>query len=117
MRPDEAQRVVEQLQKGESFAALARKVSIDPSAESGGLLGRMALSAMRPELRGAVQGLGVGQVTDVIQVPTGFAAPASRGRWRSWGDDQRIPTANPVVAAVGSVKYVLAVGGLVEAQA
>lgn len=107
---DEARRVVEKLRQGESFVTLARSVSIDPTADSGGLLGKVSLATLRPELRNALQGVAAEQITGVIQVPTGFAvlkvvanteAAASAG-----------PVKNPAVAATGSVKYVFGVSGL-----
>ena len=70
---DEAGRVVEQLERGENFVALAQRVSLDPSADTGGLLGRIALSSLRPELRAALHGVGVGRLSSVVPIPTGFA--------------------------------------------
>ncbi len=57
---------------GADFARLAEPLSIDPSAERGGLLGRVDISALRPELRDAVQGLGH-QSVRCRPIPTGFA--------------------------------------------
>jgi parvulin-like peptidyl-prolyl isomerase len=71
--PDEAQHVVDALRAGESFAALAKRMSIDPSAEQGGLLGTIDPSGLRPELRRALEGLSPGQITAIVAVPTGFA--------------------------------------------
>jgi tetratricopeptide (TPR) repeat protein len=112
---DEAQRVAERLAGGENFIALATKVSIDPSADRGGLLGRLALSSIRPELRTAVQGLAVGQVSPVVRIPTGFAllkvAPDAEA-----GDSTAANSSpNPALAAIGSVRYVLDVSGMGEA--
>jgi hypothetical protein len=110
----EAQRVVGQLQGGESFVALAQRVSLDPSAGNGGLLGRVAVSALRPELRQAVQGLQVGQLSPIVQIPTGFAVlrvvPPS--------DDAgpAASTPNRAVAATGAVRFVAAVSGFPEAS-
>ena len=55
------------------FVALAQAESIDPTAEAGGLLGRVTLSTLPPELRDALEGVGPGQLSPVVQIPTGFA--------------------------------------------
>ena len=115
---DEAQRLVDRVSKGEDFAVLARAESIDPSADRGGLLGRIALSTLRPELRNVLRGAGPGQLTPVVQVPTGFAF----FKVEEDVDSTDRPPANPVgappaLAATGSVKYVIDVGGLPEAEA
>ena len=41
---DKAQRLVTRLNGGEDFIAIAQAESIDPTASTGGLLGRLALS-------------------------------------------------------------------------
>ena len=92
---EEAQRVLERLTRGEDFASLAREVSIDPSSDAGGSIGRVAVSSLRPELRRALEGLAPGQMSPAVQIPTGFAIRPSRltsspaqGRWkwrRDWG--------------------------------
>jgi tetratricopeptide (TPR) repeat protein len=66
-------RILGRLKGGEDFANLAREKSIDPNAESGGLLGRVALSALRSELRDALQGLQPGETTSLIAIPAGYA--------------------------------------------
>ncbi len=48
---DEAAQVVQRLTNGADFAVLAKSLSIDPTADSGGWLGRVAVSSLRPELR------------------------------------------------------------------
>ena len=115
---DEAQRLVDRLSQGEDFAVLARAESIDPSADRGGLLGRIALSTLRPELRDVFRGVGPGQLTPVVRIPTGFAF----FKVVEDVDSTARPPANPVAAppgllATGSVKYVIDVGGLPEAEA
>src|SRR5688572_33441899 len=76
-----AQRIAQQLAAGTNFVALAEAQSIDPSARRGGLIGPVALSALRPEMRAALQRLEAGQVSPVIRLPLGFAviqlAPAA----------------------------------------
>src|SRR5687768_7056395 len=71
--PDAAQRVAAQIAGGVNVVALAQAESIDPSAANGGLIGPIALSSLRPELRDALAGLAIGAVSQVIRVPLGFA--------------------------------------------
>src|ERR1700689_224652 len=52
----QADRVVQRLKSGEDFAALARELSIDPTASDGGSMGRGDPSSLRSELRQALQG-------------------------------------------------------------
>jgi tetratricopeptide (TPR) repeat protein len=112
---DEAARLMDRVRKGEDLAALARSESLDPSAADGGLLGRIQLSTLRPELRTALRGVGPGQLTAIVQVPTGFAFLRV--------EQDSYSTARPPaglaggLAATGSVKYVVDVGGLSEAEA
>jgi hypothetical protein len=102
---------------GEDFAAVARAESVDASAAAGGLLGTVDLTTMRPELREAVAGTAPGQLSAVIQIPTGFAflkveteaVPVYGGPSTALGVS--------AVSSTGSVKYVLDVGGLPEAEA
>ena len=70
---EDAAGVLERLGRGENFEMLARSVSIDPSAADGGLVGTLDLVMLRKEVRSAVEGLAVGQVSPVAQVATGFA--------------------------------------------
>ena len=70
---DEARQVIARLKQGADFAAVAASVSQDPTRNRGGLLGRTSLSSLRQELREALQGLSVGQITRPVRVPTGYA--------------------------------------------
>src|SRR6476620_6478766 len=62
---EEAASVLDRLKRGDSFAALARSESIDPSAGDGGFLGRLDPAALRPDVRAALQGLQRGEVSRV----------------------------------------------------
>ena len=44
---DAARRVLDQLAAGENFVALAQKVSVDPSAANGGLVGPVQIADLR----------------------------------------------------------------------
>jgi hypothetical protein len=109
---DEAQRVVARLTNGENFVALASETSIDTTASRGGLIGRVSLSALRPELRSVLEHLPVGQLSPIIQVPTGFAV------LKIMPDETESLTAgeslNAAVAASGSMKVVLGVDGFMD---
>src|SRR5262245_29124186 len=69
----EAARIRALLQAGESFEDLARKYSVDPSSSTGGYLGAVSVSDLRPEFKRALEGLKPGEVTGVIQVGDRFA--------------------------------------------
>ena len=112
---DEAERVAGLLANGADFAVLARSLSTDPSAASGGLLGRVDVSALRPELRAALDGLVPGTVSPVARIPTGFAV------LMVVPDVAERPVGAPApgqlnqgIVATGGVKYMLSVDGLGE---
>src|SRR5512134_1760717 len=68
-----AQRILERLQRGERFVAVARAESTAPSAEIGGWLGKVTLAELRPEVRQALEGVKPGRTTPIVRIPTGFA--------------------------------------------
>ncbi|MGE3956551.1 MAG: FG-GAP-like repeat-containing protein [Vicinamibacterales bacterium] len=112
----EATVVRERLDRGEAFATVAREVSIDPSAVSGGLLGRLDLASLREPVRLVLQGLKPGQFSPVAPVATGFAV------FELVSDLPGQPTPiNPVsfaaISGIGAVKFVPDIGGLPEAEA
>ena len=110
---EDARGLLARVSAGEDFETLARSQSTDPSASKGGLLGRVELSSLRPELRDALRGLRPGQLTPVVQIPTGFA-------FLQVVEDRPETAAaapHPALIATGAVKYVLDVGGLPEAEA
>ena len=115
--PEEAGRVVEQLNRGADFATLAKQRSVDPTAGDGGYLGRLDPARLRPELRAALQGVAPGQISEVVRIPTGYAilkiVPDS--------EVPSLPNPSPTrvlaVTAQGAVSYSIAVGGFAEAQA
>jgi parvulin-like peptidyl-prolyl isomerase len=47
----QADKVLQRLKNGEDFAALAKELSIDPTASDGGSMGRVNPAALRAELR------------------------------------------------------------------
>jgi tetratricopeptide (TPR) repeat protein len=109
---DRAEQVVERLKQGADFATLARSDSLDPSAADGGLIGPIALSELRAELRDALASVPIGGVTRVLRMPTGFAivqrVDASSASMRG-GEILAL-------AAVGSVRSTISVDGFSEAN-
>src|SRR5215475_10090888 len=67
---EQARQILERLQAGYDFAALAKEKSVDPTANSGGFMGRMEPAALRPELREALKGVGPGQISPIARIPS-----------------------------------------------
>jgi tetratricopeptide (TPR) repeat protein len=107
-----AQRIIERLNRGESFAALAKTESTAPSADAGGWLGKVPMSQLRPEVRRALDGVSPGRTTSIIRLPTGFAI------FKVEEDEPAGETANvtAALASSGAVKYVYDVGGFTDAR-
>jgi len=70
--PDQARQIRDRLKHGEDFSKLAKETSIAPSASQGGYVGTVDPATLRPELRVALQGIGPGQLTEAIAVPSGY---------------------------------------------
>jgi parvulin-like peptidyl-prolyl isomerase len=64
--------VLRRVNAGEDFSAIARSVSIDPSATRGGDLGWVRPGDLQPPLNVAARGLAPGAVTPVLEVQGGF---------------------------------------------
>jgi tetratricopeptide (TPR) repeat protein len=111
---DEAQRLLARVKGGDDFARTAQRSSIDPSAKQGGLLGHVEIALLRPELRDALRGLEVGQLTPVLEIPTGFAFLTVV---KPQPGTPAAAAGMPALMSSGAVKYVLDVGGLPEAEA
>jgi hypothetical protein len=116
---EKAQGIVTRLNGGEDFIALARAESIDPTAGAGGLLGKVTLSTLPPALKDALVGVTPGRLSSVVQIPTGFAIlkvveetdPANRNM------NAASSAESPTLATKTSVRFVIDVSGLVEAEA
>ncbi len=111
----DAEQILQRLKNGEDFSALAREKSIDPTASSGGFMGNFSPAELRAELRDALQNLAPGDVSKMAQIPEGFAilkimsAPSA-------GAVHADPAGTLALAARGSVKQMLLVSGLPEAE-
>ncbi|MDQ2090379.1 peptidylprolyl isomerase [Marimonas arenosa] len=69
---DEAKALIEELEGGADFAALAKEKSTGPSGPSGGDLGWFGEGRMVPEFETAVTALEVGQVSDPVNTQFGW---------------------------------------------
>jgi tetratricopeptide (TPR) repeat protein len=115
---EKARRVVARLNGGEDFIALAQAESIDPTGGTGGLLGKVKVSTLPPLLKDALVGVGPGQLSPVVHIPTGFAIlkvveDTDPARINMNAADPDVTT----LVTQTSVKYVIDVSGLVEAEA
>jgi tetratricopeptide (TPR) repeat protein len=114
--PEEAQQLLDLLKKGESFSQLAREKSIDPTADDGGSMGVLDPATLRAELRNALAGVGPGQITGVVRIPSGYAIlKVAEGSSPSATKDA-VPDRNQALAATGAIKFSPDVGGLGEAE-
>jgi hypothetical protein len=70
---DQAQSVLRELKAGMDFGVLAKEMSIDPTANDGGYIGRMNLADLPPALRDALLNLHGEKFSAIVPVPAGFA--------------------------------------------
>lgn len=113
---DQAQRVLEHLNHGEDFAALAREQSTDSTATEGGALGKVAISELRPELREALKGVSSGQISPIVKTAVGYAIlkiEQGAGSENTASGERNQPAA---ANSIGSVKNTLSLGGFQEAE-
>ena len=117
---DAAMRVIEAIAAGENVVALAARLSVDPSAANGGLVGPVPIADLRPELRTALERLRTGEVSGILRLPTGFGvvkriADIDTGPGEGVaGSGTTTVMASAALGAAGSVKYVNDVSGYVE---
>ena len=107
--------VVRALRAGIDFSVLAREKSTDATAVDGGYLGKIAPERLRVELRQAIKGRKAGELSDVIELPSGFAvlkilrnAPPLADL-----DPKRISS----LIGTGAIRYGASLSGQVEANA
>jgi len=117
---DMAERLLQQLRSGENFVALASGVSVDPSATSGGLVGPVSLSDLRPQIRTALENLRVGELSPIVQLPTGFGIlkivpnPEADTASVATAAGSVMGSFTSPLGAASSVKYVYDLSGYVE---
>jgi tetratricopeptide (TPR) repeat protein len=117
---EQARHVLDELNQGKDFASLAKTESIDSTAADGGLLGKVDISALRPELRDGVAGLSPGQVSKIVKTPLGFAVlKVEKDQKADQASAPSVPSTaggTPATASLGSIKYTINLGGLGEAE-
>ena len=116
---EDAEAILDELNRGRDFASLAKEKSIDPTGADGGALGRVDPATLRPELRDALVSVAVGNHTGIVRIPTGFAILkilADADESPSFQDDNN-PARVLATAATGAVRITLPVAGLNEADA
>ena len=114
----EAQQILERLKNGEIFRALATERSIDPTANSGGYMGKIDPAELRPELRDALGGVAPGHVTRIVKIPEGYAIlKVMEGESSEPVVGYVAPTRLLALSAAGDVKYAPDVSGFSEAVA
>jgi tetratricopeptide (TPR) repeat protein len=111
---DKARQVLDQLQPGADFGALAKKLSIDSTADQGGFMGQVSRANLRPELRDAVRNLHPGQLSSIVRVPLGFAIVKVLENQVITG--MGVPVLTQGSSAAGSVKYTFGVSGQSESN-
>ena len=118
-----AAQVIDALKRGENVVALAARVSVDPSAANGGLVGPVSVADLRPEIRNVLDSLGAGDISGVVRLPTGFGilkrVPDSEAGAvdlspASSATSPMVSTMTSALGASGSVKYVYDLSGYVE---
>jgi tetratricopeptide (TPR) repeat protein len=112
---DQAAKLLEQLNDGADFAALARDHSTDATAVDGGLLGQVDPIALRPELRDALQGMRPGDLSRIIKLPSGYAILKIVTESEPASFDSASRNRQTALSASGSVRYGPEVDGLAEA--
>jgi tetratricopeptide (TPR) repeat protein len=107
--------IVRALKAGMDFFVVAKERSTDATAADGGYLGKIAPDQLREELRQAINGRKAGELSDVIQLPGGYAvlkvlknAPPLTDL-----DPKRISS----LIGTGAIRYGAALSGQVEANA
>jgi hypothetical protein len=112
---EQAHRILDRLNQGESFSALAKMESIDSTADEGGRMGSISPFALRPELRDALRAVAPGQVSSVVQIPTGYAILKVVETAAESGSNAG-SAGSAATAATGSVKYAFNLDGLEEME-
>ncbi len=69
---DKAEAILNRLNMGEDFAAVAREASMTPEASKGGDLGFMPRGVMPEEIDSVIFSIPIGQISRVVKSPYGF---------------------------------------------
>jgi tetratricopeptide (TPR) repeat protein len=111
----EAQRILELLKNGEDFAAIAKNKSTDPSANSGGYLGKLDPANLRPELKHALGGVGAGHVSAIVRIPSGYAILKVMKQQPGARLDDATPTRMQALSSSGAVRLTYDYSGFASA--
>ena len=114
--PEEAQRIADQLKKGEDFAVLAKEKSSDPTADSGGYMGTLDPSTLRTELKDALSRLSPGQTSPIAHIPEGYAILKVLSPYAAKEMENASRDRLSALSGVGAVKYTPNVSGIGEAE-
>jgi cytochrome oxidase Cu insertion factor (SCO1/SenC/PrrC family)/Cu/Ag efflux protein CusF len=109
-----AQSVLKQLNAGMDFAVLAKERSIDATASDGGYMGKVDPDQLRGELRDALRDRAAGQLTDIVQIPSGFAILKVLSA-RPTAEDLN-PKRILALLATGAIRRGPAISGITEAN-
>lgn len=112
----QADRALQRLKNGEDFAAVAKAVSIDPTASDGGYMGRIDPATLRPDLRDAIKGMTPGQITNVIHGKSGYAIVKVVSPSETAPVDSTAPARLLPSSAAGTIRYAPNIGGKGEAD-
>jgi len=66
-----AARALQEIRRGEPFEDVAKRISDDPTAETGGDLGTLTEEQMSPFIKSILKNLQIGQTSEVISAPDG----------------------------------------------
>ena len=111
---EQAESVLHKLKAGMDFGVLAKELSIDPTANDGGYMGRVNLADLPPALHDALLNLHGEKFSGIVPVPAGFAIltvfPAAPNMHEMDVD------AMQAQAQAANVRQALNVDGLAEAN-
>jgi tetratricopeptide (TPR) repeat protein len=107
--------ILNQLRAGMDFSVLAKEKSQDATAVDGGYVGRVVPEQLRIELRNALKGHVPGDLTDVVELPSGFAV------LKIFSKPPALTDLNPKrissLISTGAIHYGAPLSGQVEANA
>ena len=110
-----ARKLVERLRSGEDFAALAREMSTDPTANQGGYMGKLDPAKLRPELQEALRGVAQGQLSAIAKMPGGYAILKVLAEAPRVNLEEAQPNRLQALTGAGAVRPTLGPSGFTEA--
>ena len=115
----DAKDIHDRLDRGDNFAILAKERSSDPTADAGGYMGTMDPAMLRTELKNALSGVAPGHVTEVAQIPEGYAILKVLSPDQVTAMEKTVQARHAAVSAVsapGAIKYTPNVSGIGEVE-